>query len=191
MSQDVTVRGVVVSRRLRGEGSLRVALYTDSLGLVEAVANSAREERSKLRAHLQEGTMGTFTLVKGSNWRLTGAVETKNIYFALEENANAKEAVARVITTVRQFVRGEGSDPYLFSVLWYFLSEAGLFEDKMREAECLAVLRILSCLGYVSERGVVEGFLSPHYDRETLHLAHTNRAGLVKVINEGISASQL
>ena len=43
MSREITVRGVVIGRRPIGEGSARISLYTDALGLVSAVAKSARE----------------------------------------------------------------------------------------------------------------------------------------------------
>ena len=50
--REVHTRAIVIARRSAGEGSVRVSLYTEELGLVSALVTSAREERSKLRPHL-------------------------------------------------------------------------------------------------------------------------------------------
>ncbi len=193
MSREITVRGILIARRSIGEGSVRVSIYTDSLGLIVALAKSAREERSKLRAHLQEGTVGSYTLVKGRDaWRVTGAVDTRNAYFACGDSPKIKEAVARVMATVRQFVRGEGSDPYLFSVLSNFLRATnGFANDEIMHAECLAVLRMLAALGYVETKNGTEQFFSTDYGEKLLALAAKERPRLIRTINESIAVSGL
>ncbi|TAJ15058.1 hypothetical protein EPO56_01380 [Patescibacteria group bacterium] len=192
VGRKITLQGIIVSRRQSGEGSVRVAFYTDALGLVYALARSAREERSKLRPHLQVGTSGTFTLIKGKDvWRITGAVNTENVFFSLKSSFS-KEATARVLKIVRQFVRGEGSDPYLFSTLMNFLHATPRIESELvQDAECIAVFRVLSALGYVREDEITGSFLDTTYDEKVLKHARTVRTELVQSINEGISASGL
>ncbi|MEK9176725.1 MAG: recombination protein O N-terminal domain-containing protein [Patescibacteria group bacterium] len=187
------LRGIVIGRRPAGDGSVRVALYTDGLGLVHALAKSAREERSKLRAHLVEGTKGLFSLVRGASvWRVTGVVGSENVYFALPGRGSAKESAARVIGVVRQFVRGEGSDPYLFSSLWEYLGALPDFSDENIElAECTAVLKILSALGYVRADRGIERFLDAPYGPQAFTAMAPVRARVVAAINEGIAASGL
>ena len=191
-NRNITVRGIVIARRGAGEGSLRVSLYSDTLGLVQATARSAREERSQLRSHLQEGTWGTFTLVLGRDtWRVTGAVDARNLYFSGMEKP-AKESAARVLEMVRQLVHGEGSDAGLFASLWEFFHILPLLREKeARDAECLAVLRALSSLGYVEDSPAVRDFLGIHYDTPRLMKARGARSRLVKIINGGIAASGL
>lgn len=191
MSRELTVKGVVVGRRIAGEESLRVHLYTDQLGLVSCVAKSARTERSKLRPHLLIGSFGVYSLVKGKDvWRVTGAWETDNVFYSRSRVQN--EGSARVFQTVRQFVRGEGSDPYLFSVLWNFAHRTRNINDEdVRDAECLAALRILASLGYVEESQSVSEFLDASYESETLLRARSARQELVRSINAGIKASHL
>ncbi len=193
VAREVTVRAIVVARRSAGEGSVRISLYTDSLGLISALAKSAREERSKLRPHLQVGTTGVFSLVKGRDvWRVTGATSTENSYFALAGKKSAQEAAARVIAIVRQFIRGEGSDPYLFSVLFgFFRALPEMEEEYALEAECVAVLRVLAALGYVREDPHMTSFLDISYDAATLKQVRVSRASLVRLINEAISESGL
>ncbi len=191
--REITAKGIVVARRAAGEGSVRVSLYTDALGLVTALAKSAREERSKLRPHLQVGTLGTYRLVKGRDiWRVTGATDTENIYFELGENDSAQKAAARVIQAVRQFVRGEGSDPYLFSsLIGFFETLPHIDERALPEAECVAVLRMLAALGYVAEDETTRAFLAASYDGALLEKARGSHRALVTRINEGINASGL
>jgi recombinational DNA repair protein (RecF pathway) len=168
-------------------------MYTDSLGLVHVLAKSAREERSKLRAHLQEGTVGLFTLVRGTaNWRVTGAVRTENIFFTLADRQKAKESVASVIAMVRQFVRGEGNDPYFFSAFFGFLHSVHLLPDEhVRDAEYIAVLRMLAALGYVENRNNISPFLEDHFDVNAVMSAIKFRPLIIRTINEGIVASGL
>jgi len=187
------VRGIVVGVSPSGDGSLRVRMYTDVLGLVWAFAKSAREERSKLRAHLLSGTRGIFSLVKGRDtWRITGASATQNVHFASSGSSYAQTSAARVLSFVRQFVRVEGSDPYFFETLWNFFE--GLpypTEAIQRDAECVAILRMLAALGYVDPSPSLLPFLEEPYAPSLIKGSNASRAILVKAVNDGMSASGL
>ena len=189
----LATRGIVLARHAAGEGSARVMFYTESLGLVTALAKSAREERSKLRPHLMAGTMGTFSFVQGRDvWRVTGATATANIYFELGERAAAREAAARLLSALRQFVHGEGNDLRLFEILSaFFLALPSLAEADIAQAECVAMLRVLSALGYVQEGPETAEFLPAAYDPALLGRARQARPALVRVVNEAIAASGL
>lgn len=189
----MTARGIVLGNRTVGEGSVRVDFYTDMKGLVRALATSAREERSQLRAHLQEGTAGSYTFVAGEHtWRVIGAFKTANIYFTEHARARAAASASRVIGIVRQLIRGEGSDPYLFATLWeFFAALSSLDDEAARDAECIAVIRILSSLGYVENAPSVCNFLGSGYKTFQLEEARHARSHMVRVINEGIAASGL
>lgn len=191
-NRNITTRGIVIARGGLGEGNLRISLYAEGLGLVAAVLRSGREERSQLRPHLQEGTHGVFTLVRGREmWRVTGVVDARNLYFSNLEKPFT-ESAARVLGMVRQFVHGEGNNPYLFVVLSEFLTVLPrLAEDDVKHAECLVVLRMLSALGYVQNDGTIKNFLGTKYDSEMFHTAGESRALLVRTINEGIVSSDL
>lgn len=192
LKREVHTRGVVVARKAAGEGSVRVLIYTEELGLVHASAKSAREERSKLRPHLLPGTRGTYSLVKGkAEWRVTGAHGCRNTYYETPERA-AHSCAARVFALVRQFVHGEGKDEGLFSALWEFLhSLPTLAAEDVRIAEYVAVLRILAALGYVAQTDGVEEFMSAEYTGAVLARAAARRRDLVELINQGLGASGL
>ena len=192
--REVTTRGIVLSRPSAGEGSIRVLLYTEDLGLVSALAKSGREERSKLRAHLQSGTVGTFSLVKGRDvWRVTGAVETQNAHFSLLDKT-AQEAAARILMSMRQFVRGEGADLFLFKTLYGFLESLPSVDSELiLPAESIAALRLFAALGYVRRDAFTEEFLMDEgtYGAHVLARAAEERQKIVRTINEAISASGL
>ncbi len=192
-ARKIIARGIVIGRHAVGEGSVKALLYTDALGLIWVLAQSARTERSQLRAHLQEGVRGTFSLLKGRDvWRITGATDTTNAYFDFGEIPEAQKSVARVLSFVRQFVRGEGNDPYFFQTLWGFIEALPHGDvNALRDAECVAILRMLAALGYVEGDEVVSPFLALSYDPPLLLEVGRARLSLVKVINEGMNASGL
>jgi hypothetical protein len=136
--------------------------------------------------------VGVFSLVKGRDvWRIAGVADTENIFFALDDRTS-KETLARVLAFVRQFVRGEGADPYLFSVLRGFVASiASLNADDARRAEKVAVVRMLSALGYVEAGAALAPFLGTAYEAEILQSTDGSSRELLRAINEGISASGL
>lgn len=186
---EVATRGIVVARIPAGEGSLRVLMYTEALGLVAALAKSAREERSQLRAHLQTGTLGTFMLVKGRDaWRVMGATATENLFAPL--SGDAAEAAARTLSAVRRFAHGAGADPYLWRALAGFAQAVARGKDAW-VLEHLAVFRLFAALGYVRESAATREFFDVSYEPDTLARARAARAPLVRAVNEAISASGL
>lgn len=192
LKREVHTKGVVLLRRAAGEGSARVLIYTEELGLVRAVAKSAREERSKLRPYLLAGTRGTYSFVQGkAEWRVTGVHGARTTYYETDVRA-AHECAARVLLLLTQFVHGEGKDEELFAALWELLTSLPtLRAEDLRIAEYVAVLRILAALGYVAKTDGVEEFMSAEYSAALLARAAARRRDLVELINRGLGASGL
>jgi recombinational DNA repair protein (RecF pathway) len=191
--REVVTEGFVLARASAGEGSARVLFYTKELGLVSALAKSAREERSQLRPHLLPGSSGIFRLVKGRDtWRVTGASRTTDSYFSLAGKKNAQDAAQRVLQGVRQFVHGEGADPELFSGLHAFFDSLHALPDEYApDAENIAILKLLAGLGYVRGSPALSVFMGARYSEDSLSRAHTERSVIVRAINEAIHASGL
>lgn len=190
-SREVTTRGIVISRTSRGEGSVRVSLYTEEFGLIWAVARSAREERSKLRPHLQIGTYGVYTLVKGAtDWRVVGAVKTNNTYFGAHTNTAAQQSVNRVLGVVRQLMHGEETDVRLFESLWQFISHVtALSPEFVVLGERVVLATILFQNGYIPEQHIPS--LTISYTEEALSPLKDKKKEFTKAINEGFVASGL
>ncbi|MEK7530760.1 MAG: recombination protein O N-terminal domain-containing protein [Patescibacteria group bacterium] len=191
MKKEVTTLAMVVGRHASGEGSSRVVLYTEELGRITAFARSGREERSKLRPHLVVGARGSYDLVKGkSEWRVTGAVHTENIFYSCQED-DARTSAARTFTLLRSLVHGEGKDERLFTALHeYCVALPTLTGDSVRIAEYVVALNILAALGYVEEEPVTD-LIDARYTAALLKNAADKRRALIRAINEGIAASQL
>lgn len=192
-ARECTTEGIVLGRTTAGEASARIRIYTRTLGLISVLAKSSREERSKLRPHLQAGSVGVFRLVKGRDtWRVAGVSGTRNVYFLLSEKKPSQEAAARVLASIRQFVHGEGADPIFFDAMLGFLSALEDFpESDSREAESIAVVKMLSALGYLRADARTEFFIESPFRQESLRLAREAKPALLAAINEAIGASGL
>lgn len=189
---EVQTRGIVVSRFSSGEGNTRVHIFTEDLGLISVFARSAREERSKLRPHLTVGTFGHFDLVRGvGGWRVVGAVETKNAYFACIGNAAAQTAAARFLSLIRQLIQGEERDAELFVGMWGFFSALSSLQGTLLvHLERFATLQMLSKLGYVSP-SAVPGAISFDYSLESIQSLVPLERQIADAIKEGFVASGL
>ena len=85
-----------------------LSIFTRDLGLVTAVAQGIRFEKSKLRAFIQDYSFGFFSLVKGKEfWRLTGGQEIVNIESqdVIVERGVA-ELIARLALLLRRLLQG-------------------------------------------------------------------------------------
>ncbi len=71
-----TTPGFIIDSRAYGEAGKMLFIFTRDLGLVMAVAQGIRFERSKLRPFTQDYSFGEFSFVRGKEmWRLTSAQE--------------------------------------------------------------------------------------------------------------------
>ncbi|MBU6310794.1 recombination protein O N-terminal domain-containing protein [Patescibacteria group bacterium] len=188
LQREVHTRGIVIARRAAGEGSVRVLLYTEELGLVRAQLTSGREERSQLRPYLLPGTVGIYSLVRGkAEWRVTGAYQCQITMYAAHMSA-ARESAQRVLELVRRFVHGEERNDALFSALFGFLNELPVLSgEDIEPAEHLAAVRLLAALGYVEEVGLGT-MLSDSYQK-SLAPAREHRTELIARIHRGFEAS--
>lgn len=192
-SYDITTRAVVIGRASAGEGSARIYFYTEYAGLVGAFAKSAREERSKLRPHLQSGCYGLYTLVRGErDWRVTGASDVRSVHFELAAHPKAQQGAARVFSLLRQLVHGEEENAPLFEALFAFVSSLpALSPEEAHTAERLAVLRILHALGYVPAGLSIPHVEHARYSGDVLAEVAPFERELVGTINAALLASNL
>ena len=99
----------------RGEGSKLVSLFTRELGFLTAIAQSAREERSKLRYGLQDFSYSDITLVRGKEfWRLTRAECVENVFEELQGSKEAVRMLGRIFSLLRRLLAGEERNEPLF-----------------------------------------------------------------------------
>ncbi len=199
-----TTPGFITHSAPHGEAGKFLLIFTRDLGMIGATAQGVRHIRSKLRYHTQDFSYGLFSVVKGKEvWRVTGAKEVgSRKEKGKGRDANVKEIsdsknrklFARILSLLKRLLHGEEKDEKLFEVV----SESRAFliesqDDEARELiECLTVLRILDCLGYIRQKNEFSQFLvSPSFDNSVLEKARKFKGLIIKEINEALKESQL
>jgi DNA repair protein RecO len=187
MHSIVTTPGFVIDSRAYGEADKIYYIFTRDQGLVRAVAQGIRLEKSKLRYHIRENEMGNFSLVRGKEvWRLTNAQESESS----TKNSSNTELLARLSLILRRVLHGEEANPDLFchiENLTEFLStNIELTQEQVHTLESLVVLRALHSLGYVGNdadvqdcfttQGVAIGLINSLISKRTLINKHINKA---------------
>lgn len=180
--------GIVLAKRPRREADLLVDVLTP-MGLLRAVARSARVEKSKLRYGLEPLSRGRYSFVRGRiEWRLTGAVEVSRAY--LQAATPARAALARVCRLLSRLVAGTEPSPELFSTVSEGF-DAITVAHSPEALEVVLVLRALSCLGYLPETEALAPFVQGEFSIELSAKALESRALLVRTINESLRATGL
>ena len=187
-------RGVVIWSMPTGESNRFYKIFTEELGLVGAVAQSVREERSKLRFVLQDFSWVTLDLVRGKEvWRITSAGEEGTLAETKSDPARLK-IFARACSLVLRLVHGEGREDTLFTdLLWVteFLKKELIPKELEKASEALVALRILAHLGYLDGTSDTELLYPVPWSKELLEVFEKKRISLTSVINDALSASQL
>ena len=185
--------GLVLSKRGVGEANLSVTLLTKELGLLRAVARSARREHSKLRYGLEPLTRGRFSFIRGKHdWRLVGVDEADRALLSCA--AGRRQSLGRITRLLLRLIQGEEVNTLLYSDVAEGFSALATAQNESDAAsiECIVVLRILSRLGYLSQTTEVAHFLDgDFFSLELAARAALSRAQLVRLINDSLSASGL
>ena len=186
-----TTPGFVLDSRPYGEADKIITLFTRDFGLVSASAISIRLEKSKLRYFCQDGSFGSFSLVRGREfWRLTSAsADSATIDHPL---------IARLALLLRRLLHGEESNTDLFDAVKatadFLVSPIGqsLSEDDLKSLESLTVLRIMHLLGYVGSDSALDPFLGDApLTTELIVQAGKGRTALNAHINKALKESHL
>lgn len=193
MHKIYVTEGIVLAKRGMGEANTHVAVFTEELGLVRAVARSARFEKSKLRYGLEPLTRGRFSFVRGKyEWKITGVENISRLY--VSATPYGKIAIGRVSRLLLRLIHGEERGKKLYHVVSRgFLFFAGTrTKEEIESTEWVVVLRILSHLGYVPEVPALEPFMKSGDITEALALeAQGSKAFLLRTINTSLAATHL
>ena len=190
-----TTRGFVIHSRPYGEAGKLVYIFTEDFGLVIAVAQGIRLEKSKLRPFVQEYSFGIYSLVKGKEyWRLTSAQEMSNI--SVHVAYATSPLIARLALLLRRLLQGEQPHAELFGVIdscRTFLERAGSVSDEvMTMLESVVVLRMMHTLGYVGNSSALpEDMYSEHISTEWLSSIVHTRTLINQYINTALKESHL
>ncbi|MDE1975030.1 MAG: recombination protein O N-terminal domain-containing protein [Patescibacteria group bacterium] len=189
-----TTPGFVIGSKPYGEAGKLLSIFTRDFGLVTATAQGIRLERSKLRYHAQDYSLGEFSLVRGREfWRLTNARPYADF---LLPTGVGPEPVIRAALLLRRLLHGEESNPLLFGHVYectrFLAGNPDLDERQMQAAESLVVFRILDALGYIGDNHDLNGdLLSSVLSVGLLETASGQRIAINKHINTALRESHL
>lgn len=180
------MQALVLGRTPLSEASLFVTLLTEEFGLLRARSQGARNPGAKMAAGIATFAASDVTLLRGrEGWRMAGAMLVTP--WARRLSKNARMHAARVTSLTERLVHGDHADPDLFHILKSYLEALHTIpETEFEAAEMLAVVRVLSTLGF--DAGDIYG-APTEYSTEVLERATKERLALVSRINRGISAS--
>ncbi len=198
-----TTPGFVADSRPTGEAGKILSIFTRDFGMVSAIAQGIRFEKSKLRYHVQNYSLGIFSLVRGKEfWRLTSAQEGE-----AEVPVSARELVAKIAALLRRLLPGEDPHPELYELVAAsldfvrsshggagFAAQTGteLSSEQAKTLESLIVLRILHSLGYIGNDASLNGFMDTfEITNEVLAAAVPHRQDMNKAINSALRESHL
>ncbi len=190
----------VLEGRNIGEANKYFYLFTRELGMIEATAQAVREGKSKLRPALMDFSLSTVSLVRGKNgWKITNAVCSENFYELLRTNLQSLLVVGHVFALLKRLLNGEEKDENLYDMIsnaFRLLLDPSLTKEDIINTECVLVLSILHCLGYVDKNNdfdpVISQAVIPNaWNKDLLHLVGPLRERALLEINRSLKESQL
>jgi len=189
-----TSLGFVIDSRPYGEAGRIFFIFTRDLGLVQAVAQGIRSEKSKLRYHVRLYELAEFSFVKGKDvWRLTNASSDSG---KTELPLKGMEFAARMALLLKRLVHGDSPHPEIFEdikeALEYVRGRNVISSEFLQILESVTVFRILNSLGYVGNvKEIQKGVISDKISDSFLQSQSVHRKEINQLINSALRATQL
>jgi DNA repair protein RecO len=188
-----TTSGFVLGSNSYGETGKFINIFTRELGLVSGTASGVRTLSSKLRYHIQDYNMATFSLVKGKEvWRITGAKEIENIK-KLDKDKTI--VYLKILNLLKRLLHGEEKNEELFDIVYNFFEYLSLNKVDSNALFCLeslTVFRILNNLGYIKSNQDLNNIVSSNLiDQAIIDIVEKNKKVLINEINRAIKESDM
>ncbi|MEK7635126.1 MAG: DNA repair protein RecO [Patescibacteria group bacterium] len=185
-------RGIIIWSKIESSDSRRANIFTENFGLINARVQGARNLHSKLRAGSQDFSFGDFSLVHGkSGWRVVSVRSEKNLFEIFRKSPEKLNIVGNILSLIKKLVAEEEAHTNLFDIiakLFKFLEKAK--ESDIALAECLTLVRILHCLGYMRhDSELIIPLSSSEIEIADLETIAPRRAKIVNLINESLKAT--
>ncbi len=186
--------GFILSSRNVGEANKILSIYTKELGLVRAVVQGVRFNKSKLRFSLQDFSYTKIDFVRGKDiWRITSAENINSFPFARREKKSLL-LIIRVSRLLERLCKGEESNESIFNDLiqaFYFLDNINVKSDPREAIELHLVLKIMHSLGYIGESVLLNNFIGSDFNNNLTENILNKRQSIIAYINKALNESQL
>ncbi len=177
-----------------GEANKIFYLYTKEIGLVKAIAQGIRLNKSKLRFTLQNFSYTKVDLVQGHDiWRVTSALTINSFPFARSKKQSLF-LIVRVSKLLERLCTGEESNKKIFNDLiqvFYLLDDVDKTQDSIEALELHLVLRIMNSLGYIGESSILNHYILSDFGNNLAKSLLNERKLIINHINKALNESQL
>jgi len=186
--------GLIIGSRDLGEANKILTLYTKEMGLIRAMAQGIRLNKSKLRFSLQLFSYANIDLVRGKDfWRLTSA-RSINTYSQIGLSKDKTMLVLRIFKLLERFNSAETQNDDIFEDLIFllnFLNRDEITKENLEAVEINLVLRILKNLGYIGNSKIAFKYTDKKLEDNNVNDILIDRKIIVSHINKALSESQL
>jgi recombinational DNA repair protein (RecF pathway) len=185
----------VLDEKMSGEAGKNFFLFTKDLGFIYASAQGIRYQKSKLKFALQKYSRAKVSLVSGkTGWKIVNAIPEDNLLSILG-NGESFYLIVRIFSLLNRLVQGEEINVDIFNIIENaiaFLEQNNFDKEKLRDIECVLVLRILNNLGYVGDNEELKFFvLDNEFKNEHIEEINKRRSIALGEINRALRESQL
>lgn len=186
--------GFIISSRNSGEANKMLTIYTKEMGLVRAVAQGVRLNKSKLRFALQDFSYAHIDLVRGRDiWRVTSATTVTSFPYARSDEQSLL-LIARISKLIERVCDGEEANEKIFddfTQALYLIDDIYITSIRREALELYLVLRIMNLLGYIGESELLSDYLSTPFDQIEIEVLLKERQSIIAHINKALNESQL
>lgn len=186
--------GFILSSKNKGEANKMFVIYTREMGLVRAMAQGIRLNKSKLRFSLQDFSYVNVDFVRGKElWRVTSAKSITSFPYA-RINKDSLLLIARISKLLERLCDGEESNKEIFDDFikaLYLLDDENILKDSREALELHLVLRIMNSLGYIGDSVILSKYLTSSFDCDKTKMLLNERQSIISYINKALNDSQL
>ncbi len=186
--------GFITSSRPRGEANKLFTIYTKEMGLVRAVAQGVRLNKSKLRFALQDFSYARIDLVRGRDiWRITSATTISSFPYA-RSNRDSLLLIARISKLLERLCDGEEAHESIFHDFIQaltILDDTATAPETRTALELHLVLRIMNTLGYIGDSDILKEYLESDFASVGIESLLRERQSIIAHINKALNESQL
>ncbi len=186
---------LILGSRNRGEANRVFTLLTREMGLIHAVAQGVRLNKSKLRYALTDYSYAKIDLVRGKEvWRITSATPVTS-FPSIRRNLKGLHLMASISKLLRRLIRGEAeAHESIFDdtlTAYQFLETQEENSHTYEVVELSLVLRILKMLGYIGNSTFADEYTSAPFDPNAIDVARFEKKTILFEINRALRESHL
>lgn len=164
-------------------------LFTYDFGLIIAIAQGIRLEKSKLRYGLDDYSLINLALVRGKEfWRIVGAELIDRIEFKPKIRV-----LARIGVLLKRLIHGEEVNYSIYNIIEKINNAQEKIDDYFyNNLETVAIFGLLYHLGYINADQEMRVVISlDTYTKDNLEIINSKRRGLNQLINQALKNTHL